>query len=68
MEVSGKPLLEMTAKRQRIGIAADHGGYELNEYLAEKLRCTGHEVVDFGDSLERPTNLMATIIVLKPIT
>ena len=34
---------------KRIGIAADHGGYELKEYLAGKLRETGHEVVDFGD-------------------
>jgi len=34
---------------QRIGIAADHGGYELKKYLAGKLREAGHEVVDFGD-------------------
>ena len=32
-----------------IGIAADHGGYELKEYLAEQLREAGHEVIDFGD-------------------
>jgi ribose 5-phosphate isomerase B len=32
-----------------IGIAADHGGYELKEYLAKLLRERGHEVVDFGD-------------------
>ena len=34
---------------KRIGIAADHGGYELKEYLAGKLREAGHEVVEFGD-------------------
>jgi ribose 5-phosphate isomerase B len=34
---------------KRIGIAADHGGYELKEYLAAKLREAGYEVVDFGD-------------------
>ena len=34
---------------KRIGIAADHGGYELKEYLAGKLREAGHAVVDFGD-------------------
>src|ERR1700690_2025179 len=34
---------------KRVGIAADHGGYELKEYLAGKLREAGHEVVDFGD-------------------
>ncbi len=32
----------------RIGIATDHGGYELKEKLAAKLRAAGHEVVDFG--------------------
>jgi ribose 5-phosphate isomerase B len=34
---------------KRIGMAADHGGYELKEYLAGKLREAGHDVVDFGD-------------------
>ncbi len=33
----------------RIGVAADHGGYDLKEYLAGKLRAAGHEVIDFGD-------------------
>jgi ribose 5-phosphate isomerase B len=42
-------LAESPGKQQRIGIAADHGGYELKEYLAGKLREAGHEVVDFGD-------------------
>lgn len=32
----------------RIGIAADHGGFELKENLASRLRAAGHEVVDFG--------------------
>jgi ribose 5-phosphate isomerase B len=32
----------------RIGIASDHGGFELKEELAAKLRAAGHEVVDFG--------------------
>ncbi len=34
---------------KRIGIAADHGGYDLKEYLRKMLRDAGHEVVDFGD-------------------
>ena len=34
---------------KRIGIAADHGGYELKQFLAGKLREAGHEVVDIGD-------------------
>lgn len=32
----------------RLGIAADHGGFELKERLVEELREMGHEVVDFG--------------------
>lgn len=31
-----------------IGVAADHGGYELKEHLVGNLRKTGYEVVDFG--------------------
>ena len=46
---SDELLTELPGKLQRIGIAADHGGYELKEYLAGKLREAGHEVVDFGD-------------------
>lgn len=32
----------------RVGIAADHGGFELKEQLREELRTMGHEIVDFG--------------------
>ena len=32
----------------RVGIAADHGGFALKEQLAESLRGSGYEVVDFG--------------------
>jgi len=32
-----------------VGIAADHGGYELKEYLTKMLRESGVEVIDFGD-------------------
>ena len=32
----------------RIGIATDHGGFELKEKLAAQLRGAGHEVADFG--------------------
>ncbi len=32
----------------RMGIAADHGGFELKEQLAARLRKAGHEVMDFG--------------------
>ncbi len=32
----------------RIGIASDHGGFELKEQIVRRLRSTGYEVVDFG--------------------
>ncbi|HEX9884375.1 MAG TPA: RpiB/LacA/LacB family sugar-phosphate isomerase, partial [Desulfobaccales bacterium] len=32
----------------RLGIAADHGGFELKERLTEELKGLGYEVVDFG--------------------
>jgi ribose 5-phosphate isomerase B len=32
----------------RLGISADHGGFELKERLLEELQGLGHEVVDFG--------------------
>ncbi len=32
----------------RVGIAADHGGFTLKGQVAESLRGSGYEVVDFG--------------------
>jgi ribose 5-phosphate isomerase B len=32
----------------RIGVAADHGGFELKEYLKKALTAEGFEVIDFG--------------------
>lgn len=32
----------------RIGIATDHGGFELKQTLTDRLRAAGHEIVDFG--------------------
>jgi ribose 5-phosphate isomerase B len=32
----------------RLGLAADHGGFELKEQLKEELKTLGHEVMDFG--------------------
>lgn len=32
----------------RVGIASDHGGFALKGQVAELLRGSGHEVVDFG--------------------
>ena len=38
----------------RIGMAADHGGFELKERLAALLKEAGHDVVDFGPSALDP--------------
>jgi len=40
----------LPTRPERLGIAADHGGYELKEYLVGMLRDAGHVVTDFGDS------------------
>jgi ribose 5-phosphate isomerase B len=32
----------------RIGLATDHGGFNLKQELAAKLRAAGHEITDFG--------------------
>jgi ribose 5-phosphate isomerase B len=40
--------------RKAIGIAADHGGFELKAHLLGKLRAAGHEVTDFGDRVRQP--------------
>jgi len=38
----------------KVGIAADHGGFELKEMLRDYLKNLGHEVVDFGASAMDP--------------
>jgi ribose 5-phosphate isomerase B len=38
----------MTKDGMRVGIAADHGGYELKQDLARRLSIAGYKVVDFG--------------------
>jgi len=50
MKVSDQPLKKLTAELQHVGIAADHGGFELKQFLAGKLREAGFAVTDFGDS------------------
>jgi ribose 5-phosphate isomerase B len=37
-----------------IGIAADHGGYELKAYLVRMLGDASYEVIDFGDRAQMP--------------
>jgi ribose 5-phosphate isomerase B len=35
----------------KVGIGADHGGFEMKEKLAKSLAKDGHEVVDFGNDV-----------------
>jgi len=39
----------VTRTAQCVGIAADHGGFELKEQLVGMLRAAGHTAVDFGN-------------------
>lgn len=39
---------------KRIGVAADHGGFELKEYICGMLREAHYEMVDFGDNQPKP--------------
>jgi ribose 5-phosphate isomerase B len=48
----------------RIGIATDHGGFELKEELAAKLRAAGHEVVDFGAHQLTPDDDYPDFVIL----
>ena len=43
-----KESTEQSGEMMRIGIAADHGGFELKVQLTNILKATGYVVVDFG--------------------
>jgi ribose 5-phosphate isomerase B len=40
--------------KESIGIAADHAGFELKEYVLKRLTETGYNVVDFGNNHLEP--------------
>jgi ribose 5-phosphate isomerase B len=39
---------------KKIGIAADHAGFELKEYVKKMLSNSGYEVIDFGNTEQNP--------------
>lgn len=45
------PLPALKCTPMLIGIAADHGGYELKAHLVKMLRADSYEVIDFGDRM-----------------
>ena len=44
------PMTVLSGMAKHIGVAADHGGFELKQELARMLRRAGYEVDDYGDS------------------
>ena len=35
----------------KVGVGADHGGFEMKQQLAKLLATEGHQVVDFGNKI-----------------
>ncbi len=54
--MKSSPLVEKPAEQNalKLGIAADHGGFELKAFLLKKLHDAGYEVIDFGDTVLKP--------------
>jgi ribose 5-phosphate isomerase B len=48
---------------KRIGVAADHGGFELKEYISRMLREAHYEMVDFGDKQPKPDDDYTDFVV-----
>jgi len=48
------PIKKNSTSFKKIGVAADHAGFELKEYLANILREAGYEVTDFGNRELKP--------------
>jgi RpiB/LacA/LacB family sugar-phosphate isomerase len=47
----------------RMGIAADHGGFELKEQMKEELKGLGHEVIDYGAHEYAPADDFPDLVV-----
>lgn len=48
---------------KRIGVAADHGGFELKEQLVKRLGEAGYEVVEFGNRRLNPDDDFPDFVV-----
>ncbi|MGZ4035058.1 MAG: RpiB/LacA/LacB family sugar-phosphate isomerase [Bacteroidia bacterium] len=48
--------IENIDPHKRIGIAADHGGFELKQYLSERLTEAGYEIKDYGNTVYNATD------------
>jgi len=56
-------LIIIRQKPKFIGIAADHGGFELKQFLTIRLRGAGHTVTDFGDAQQQPDDDYTDFVV-----
>ena len=57
------PLTIVSEIPKRIGVAADHGGFDLKEYLVERLRQSGHKVTEFGNRQPRPDDDYSDFVI-----
>ena len=48
------PRTVLSRTPKRIGLAADHGGFELKAQLVKTLRESNYEIIDFGDRRPKP--------------
>jgi ribose 5-phosphate isomerase B len=48
----------------RVGIATDHGGFDLKTDLVEQLLAAGHQVVDFGACAPNPHDDYPDFVIL----
>jgi ribose 5-phosphate isomerase B len=55
--------LSLGDHRMRVGIATDHGGFELKMKLVTQLRTAGHEILDFGANSLQPDDDYPDFIV-----
>jgi ribose 5-phosphate isomerase RpiB len=49
------------AEQMKVGIAADHGGYEMKQKIHILLAAGGHQVVDFGNLLYDRAMIIPTL-------
>ena len=55
----------------KVGIGADHGGFEMKQQLAQLLAEEGNEVIDFGnkiyDASDDYPDFATPLLALKPV-
>jgi ribose 5-phosphate isomerase B len=54
MSPDGQAMERATGGPEGVGVASDHGGFELKGFISGKLREAGFKVTDFGDESLRP--------------